>query len=322
MTADRPTWAVVIPAYNAAGRIGDALRSLHEQTERPDEIVVCDDGSEDDLTSAVAPYRDVTVVRQENRGPSSARNTGAAHVRTSEWILFLDSDDWIDPDTLAGLRDRAIADPDTDLLVTDAIGVDGTDGRELYRYYERTAFPYADQRRAIVQENFLLTGVSVRRSRFDEVGGFDESVDRCEDYDLWMRLILSGSRVGLVTGPVLHRRHHGENLSSQRRTMLGWRVEVLRRGLARDDLTTAERAAARASLRRNERLLRRYEAGALIDEWADDRTTSPERRGGRRAAARLLCRSGPRLRQRTVLTAGLLAPRTAGRLVSRLRSHP
>src|SRR5262245_13313488 len=92
--------SVVIPAYRASGTIGRAVVSLLHQTRTPDEILVVDDGSPDDLAAALAPYCDrVTLVRKENGGAASARNLGIDRSR-GDLIAFLDADDYWEPTKL------------------------------------------------------------------------------------------------------------------------------------------------------------------------------------------------------------------------------
>lgn len=328
----RPTWAVVIPAYNEADRIGDALRTLREQTEPADEIVVVDDGSEDDLDAAVAGYRDmVEVIRQPNGGLAAARNTGGAAI-DSEWVLFLDADDWLAPNFLAALRDTVAAAPALDIVATDALGIDDAHGEVLYRHYERVGFAHREQRLAILDHNFTLTGVSVRRRAWEDAGRFDETMQVCEDWECWSRMILRGSRAGLAADTVLYRRHHGGNMSSDRFVMLAGRLEVLRRSLARDDLSRRERATARRSVRTNRRALRMLEARRILAAWVAqaylDAGSAPVHEApapadhavpDRSAATRLLAKRGTPLRLRGALLIGLLHPRLAARL---LRDRP
>jgi glycosyltransferase involved in cell wall biosynthesis len=89
--------SVIIPAWKAANIIGRALDSLRAQTRPPDEVIVVDDGSPDDIESAVRPYGSfVTYLRKENGGASSARNLGIDHA-TGDFIAFLDADDYWHP---------------------------------------------------------------------------------------------------------------------------------------------------------------------------------------------------------------------------------
>ncbi len=318
-TSHRPTWAVVVPAFNEAARIGDALASLAAQSEPAEEIVVVDDGSEDDLEGAVADDLGmVELVRQPNRGLAAARNTGTAQV-SSDWVLYLDADDHLDPQALEALRDAAVRDPGLDLLELDALGYDESTGEVLYRHRERQPFDREDQRAAIVQRNLLLTGVSVRRERMNEIGGFDEGMRFCEDYECWMRLILAGSRAGSVDGCFLHRRHHGANMSSKRPEMISWRMEVIRRALARDDLDERERRLAMQSLQRNAHLLHMLQARARIHMWADElQSELTDRRG----TMTLLRQRGPSARQRVLLSMGMVSPRLTGRVANRFRVAP
>lgn len=94
------TVTTIIPAYRASGTIGRAIDSLLGQTRPPDEILVVDDGSPDDVAPALAPYGDrVTLLRKPNGGAASARNFGIDHAR-GDFIAFLDADDHWAPDKL------------------------------------------------------------------------------------------------------------------------------------------------------------------------------------------------------------------------------
>ena len=104
-----PTVTVVIPAYKAAGFIARALDSVFAQTRGPHEVLVIDDGSPDDLASAVRPYGGrVTLIHKPNGGAASARNLGLDRAR-GEFVAFLDADDYWSPnklETQLGLFDR------------------------------------------------------------------------------------------------------------------------------------------------------------------------------------------------------------------------
>ena len=75
------SYSVVIPAYNAAATIGQSVQSILEQTIRPQEIIVVDDGSTDNIAAAIAGMRaEITLIRQDNRGPGAATTAGFRHV--------------------------------------------------------------------------------------------------------------------------------------------------------------------------------------------------------------------------------------------------
>src|SRR5919201_104516 len=120
-----PTYSAIIAAYQAAEVIGDAIDSLLAQTLPPIEIIVCDDGSTDDLVGALAPYRDdITLIRKQNGGEASAKNA-AARAASGEFIAILDADDIYLPDRLEALAELSIQRPDLDILTTDCLVVDG-----------------------------------------------------------------------------------------------------------------------------------------------------------------------------------------------------
>jgi hypothetical protein len=244
-----PSFSVVIAAYDAAGTIGDALESVLSQTVPAHEIVVCDDGSRDDLATAVAPFRSrITLVRQENGGEAAAKNTGVAHA-SGDLVVFLDSDDTYLPERLEALGELAAARPDLDILTTDAfLEVEGVVQRRCYE--GSWTFEVDDQRGAILERNFVFGHAAVRRSRFLECGGFDSSVRVATDWDLWCRMVLGGSRIGLVDEPLARYRLRPDSLSADRIALFEGRCTVLERAAARDELTSAERERLRAALER------------------------------------------------------------------------
>jgi glycosyltransferase involved in cell wall biosynthesis len=196
-----PTFSVIVAAYNVADVIGDALESLRAQTIAPLEVIVCDDGSTDDLEGAVEPYRDaIVLLRQENGGEAAAKNTAAA-AATGDFVAILDADDVYFPKRLDALSTLAQARPDLDILTTD--GYLCVSDRIVRRNYDRSwRFEIADQRRAIIERNFIFGLAAVRRERLLQHGGFDEAIRWTTDWDLWLRLILAGARAGCVPEPL------------------------------------------------------------------------------------------------------------------------
>jgi glycosyltransferase involved in cell wall biosynthesis len=235
-----PRFSVVIAAYQAAGFIADAVQSAVEQAPPPHEVIVADDGSTDDLTAALAGFADaVRVVRITHGGEAAAKNAGAA-AATGEFIAFLDADDRFLPGRLKALSALAVARPELDVITTDAYLMHN--GEIIGRCYgPGHQFAFDDQRTAILQRNFVLGLSAVRRSRFTEVGGFDPTVEYTTDWELWMRLILSGSEVGFVDEPLAEYRLHARSMSARRAAMSRGRLSSLARAEARSDLTPGER---------------------------------------------------------------------------------
>jgi Glycosyl transferase family 2 len=252
-----PTFSVVVAAYQVADVIGEALESLRAQTLPPLEVIVCDDGSTDELEGALAPWgNEIVLIRKENGGEASAKNAAAARAR-GDFIAILDADDVYLPGRLAALAELAQARPDLDILTTDAYLV--ANGVTVRNNYDDTwRFEVEDQRRAILQRNFVFGHAAVRRTRFVEHGGFDESIRWTTDWDLWLRMIVSGSAAGCVDEPLALYRLRETSLTAQRRDLLLGKLATLEKAranpeLREDDLPVLARALA--SYRRDLALL-------------------------------------------------------------------
>jgi glycosyltransferase involved in cell wall biosynthesis len=204
--------SVVIPAFNHARYLPEAIDSALGQTLPAAEVIVVDDGSADDTPQVLEPYRDsVRIVRQANRGVSAARNAGAALCH-GDLLAFLDADDvWL-PDKLAAQAARFAEGPALGLVhcAVEEIDADGrplrtrTDGMEGQVAEEMLLF-----RRAVILGGG--SGAVVTRARFDEVGGFDESLGTSADWDLHHR-IARRAEVGFVPRVLLRYRVHGANM--------------------------------------------------------------------------------------------------------------
>lgn len=210
-----PTLSVLIPAYNAAGTIGEAVESALTQRPKPLEVVVSDDGSEDDLDSALVGFgARVQVVRGPNRGLATARNRAAAAAR-GELLGMLDADDvWL-PGRAAALTQAAAWRPDLSIVTTDAVIV--RDGRtEAGTYYAARTFEVGDQAAGVLRSNFVFGAGAVRAQALADVGGYDPLARWAEDWDLWLRLLLRGHRAGLVQAPLYEYRRHASSLTSHK----------------------------------------------------------------------------------------------------------
>jgi GT2 family glycosyltransferase len=220
-----PTFSVVIAAYRAVETIAEAVESALGQSLPPHEVIVCDDGPDDELVSALRRFGNrIVLIRQRNAGAAAAKNA-AARSASGDFVASLDADDVFLPERLAALSELASARPDLDILCTDLYFE--VDGRAAGRFYEHNDFPIDDQRIGILRSCFPGGNPAVRRSRFIEIGGFDESFRAAEDWDCWLRLILTGSRAGLVEAPLLRYRIHGDAITARRAESLAARERML-----------------------------------------------------------------------------------------------
>lgn len=247
-----PSFSVLIAAYQVERFVTDAVTSALAQTYPPNEIVVCDDGSTDGTAHALEPFRDrIVYLRKENGGESSAKNAAARAAR-SEFVVLLDADDAYLPERLEALGQLAAARPDLDILTTDAFVETG--GEVVRRVYaDASRFEVADQRSEILRGNFIHGHCAIRRETFLAAGGFDESIRFTADWDCWIRLIIGGSRAGLVFEPLAVYRIWEGSLSSARVAYAQGHVQTLEKTAARDDLDPAERGVLDRSLARRRR---------------------------------------------------------------------
>jgi Glycosyl transferase family 2 len=302
---DVPTFSVVIAAYQAADTIAEAVASALNQTVPPLEVIVCDDGSTDDLEGALAPYRDrIVLLRQENSGAASARNH-ALRVASGEFVAPLDSDDAFLPERLEALGELAAARPDLDLLSTDVYFE--ADGEIVGRFYDENPFAVTDQRAAMFRGCFV-GWPAARRERLIAAGGFDESFAIAHDWAVWIRLILDGAQAGLVPEPLLRYRLRPGSLTSYRARSLRERVALLDL-TANDPGLAPEERRALASARRtaNRRALAAEAREALLERHGDAR---------RRSVAMAVAPGFP-LRARLLAVGAALMPGLGGHLLRR-----
>ncbi len=182
------TISVIIPAYNAAAWLPQAICSVLAQTRRPEEIVVVDDGSSDDTAEVCRVFgKDVHYVRRENGGLSAARNTGL-EVSTGEWFLSLDADDVLYPQALEVLSKRA-AETNSGVVYGFVL-----QRREQTVEARLHSLPYAvGEPPSPAKAAFWWTPIAtlgsalVRRDLNNAVGGFDEKFRQVEDAEYWLR---------------------------------------------------------------------------------------------------------------------------------------
>lgn len=205
MTAPRLV-SCVVPAFNSAAYLREALESISAQTYRPIEIIVVDDGSKDDTAEVVAAYRpSVRFVTQPTAGPAATRNRGVREAR-GELIAFLDADDLWHPEKLARQTARLDARPELDVSVTH---IENFWIPELAAEAERLR----DDARTHPMPGYVTMTMMARRRVFDTTGLFDESLWHTDAGDWFLRAADAGAVIEMLADVlVLHRMHHA-NLS-------------------------------------------------------------------------------------------------------------
>lgn len=204
-----PMVSVIIPTYNRAEFLGDAIRSVLDQDYADYEIIVIDDGSEDGTPEVACAFgKAVRYFRQNNAGVASARNRGL-RLAKGRYVAFLDSDDRFLPGKLAAQVACFAERPETGLVYTACRVVRHAGGRGLNRYEAHLfGWVYED---VIFGCNLPTPTVMVRADALAAVGGFDERFRWAEDLDLWRRLARRYPFVALKDVFVEVRRHAGNS---------------------------------------------------------------------------------------------------------------
>ena len=243
----KPMVSVVIPTYNRAWCLAEAVDSVLAQEFRDFELIVVDDGSADDTPLLLESYGDaIRVLRRGNRGVSAARNAGIAAARGG-LIAFLDSDDlW-----LAGKLSRQVefftSHPEALICQTEELWV--RNGRRVNpgkRHRKRGGMIFEPSLDLCLVSP---SAVMVRQGLFERVGIFDESLPACEDYDLWLRVSCRIPVHLIETALIVKRGGHADQLS-RAWGLDQFRIAALVKLLNGDILNEVQRQAVRGVLHR------------------------------------------------------------------------
>lgn len=272
-----PRVSVIIPTYNRAPLLVQALESVFNQSFRDFEVIVADDGSQDKTAEAIKSFSDrLTYLPLEHTGlPAAARNAGL-RAASGEYVVFLDSDDqWLE--TKLGRQIEVLgADSETGLVCANAVVMDS---EALYLQ------PHQGHSGSVLKElfedNFVITSTAViRRTLLESAGLFSEDPSLCaiEDYDLWLR-IAAFSKVHYIPEPLARYRTHPQQLGAQQPDSVHWQKMLkvasrldhylheaghagqLPRDLLHDRLTTYQFALCQSNLEDKE-------FPAFIKHWA------------------------------------------------------
>lgn len=208
---DRPKVSVVIPTYNRAYWVTEALESALKQTVPPSQVIVVNDGSTDNTREVLEPYRSrIEYLEQPNSGKARALNLGLARV-TGDYVWMLDDDDMAFPELLE--RHLKVLEADKEIGFTYSGRVDvrsraGDKAFEVIGLRDVPDVPEDEVLPRLMEGDFMLfQGAVMRTACLRQVGPFDERLRLCEDYDMAIRLVRT-FRCAHVSGPTFYFRRH------------------------------------------------------------------------------------------------------------------
>jgi glycosyltransferase involved in cell wall biosynthesis len=231
--------SVVIPTYNRAALVVEAVESVLRQEADDFEIIVVDDGSDDDTRERLAPFLPrIRLMHQIQQGVSAARNAGIG-LAEGEWLAFLDSDDLWLPQKLARQMEYLHRHPELRICQTDEVWMRNGRRWNPKTYHQK---PSGHCFEALLERCLVSpSAVMLHRELIEEVGEFDVNLPACEDYDMWLRI---GWRhpIGLVPEPlVIKRGGHPDQLSASVPALDLYRIRALEKLYLEQPLDPAQR---------------------------------------------------------------------------------
>lgn len=267
-----PAVSVVIAAYNSSGYISATLDSVYAQTFTDYEVIVVDDGSKDreELERVLESHPlSVIYLSQENRGVSAARNSG---IRSANGTFYaqLDSDDQWRPDYLQTQVQILTDNPEVAMVYPNAVIVGDTHQAGMEFMKVSPSDGEVTFEALVRQQCTVMTSVTARMSAVKAAGMFDESLRRCEDFDLWVRILRNGGRIAYHRKVLVSYRRHAGSLSSDRMQMMRSLLTVFEKWSETMNLTGAEREVVKEQTDHNRAMLRLYEGKDALRAGAVD----------------------------------------------------
>jgi glycosyltransferase involved in cell wall biosynthesis len=242
----KPLVSVIIPTFNRGYCLAESIRSVLDQSFTDFELIVVDDGSTDNTPEIMRSFPDIRPVwLQENRGVSFARNRGLEQAK-GEWIAFLDSDDLWEPLKLETQVQWVKRHPEFHAVYTDEIWIRNgvrVNPMNKHRKHSGDIFHFCLPLCIVSPSSVILRAELLR-----EVGGFDESMPVCEDYDLWLRIAKQYPFHFIEEKLIVKRGGHEDQLSRKFWGMDRWRVHALEKLLKENRLNEKQRDGVVAML--------------------------------------------------------------------------
>ncbi|MCF6150425.1 MAG: glycosyltransferase [Candidatus Kuenenia sp.] len=227
MTDKTPLVSIIMPTYNCAGYLPEAINSVLAQTYDAHELIVIDDGSTDNTKSVLAPYMEKIqyIDLGRNEGLPIARNTGI-HAARGEYFAFLDADDIWMPEKLEVTMEQFLKNPDVGMVYSKHINIDS---KSQFREGKiRGKLPSGNIfLQLFFEQNFVIcSSVVVRKDVFHATGLFDFDLVNCQDWDMWLRITFYYKVIGINT-PLVKYRHSSKSLSKNRNNVLKYQQVVI-----------------------------------------------------------------------------------------------
>ncbi len=245
--------SVVIPTFNRKNFVLEAIDSVVNQTVKPFEVIVIDDGSTDGTGGLIRKkYPDIVYIYQENRGVSAARNKGIK-IAKGDYIALLDSDDLWKKRKLEKHIDFIKQNPQFRISQTDEVWIRNgkfVNPMKKHKKYGGFIFPQCLPL-CIVSPSAVI----IEKGIFDDYGFFDETMPACEDYDMWLR-VSAFEPIGLLEEKLIVKRGgHNDQLSKAFVGMDRFRVYALEKIINNPDLKEDYRVMAIEELKKKCRII-------------------------------------------------------------------
>ena len=238
---ENPLVSVIIPTYNRGWILKEAVDSVLSQDFTDFELIVVDDGSTDNTQDILNSYKkDIIVLKQNNKGVSSARNRGIASA-SGKYIAFLDSDDFWLPQKLSTQLDFFNTNPEALICQTEEKWI-----RKGVRVNPKNRHRKLSGN--IFEQSIYLclvspSAVMLKRNLFEKTGMFDENLPACEDYDMWLR-VSCRYPVFLIDTPLIIKRGGHDDQLSRSSGLDRYRIQSLKKIIESNLLTDAQATAA------------------------------------------------------------------------------
>ncbi len=186
--------SIICPTYNSEKFIEKTLLSVFAQTRMADELILVDDGSDDEtikilhkISIEYGNFLSIKIFTQSHLGPGAARNKGILQ-STSDWVAFLDSDDIWYPEKLEIILDTVSENPDINFISHDEMSVRVNGSERLLAYSKRYKNNLAVKPQLYRSNFFSTSAVVCKKTLIINNGLFDESLMSAQDYELWLRI--------------------------------------------------------------------------------------------------------------------------------------